>query len=137
MGIRFTASSGHYLSPEFGRKTAMLGVPLPVYADISANTLQEIPALSFTENRDHVILPALSQLHNHLVYTGDPDDFAFDARPHMDKHNTVGKGWLDANYDRFDSDGKETAWMDVYRRFNHFGTFDNEFTDQLGISQDE
>jgi hypothetical protein len=135
MGIRFTASSEHYLSPEYDRKTAMIEVPLPIYDGLSAKPLQGLPSLTFGENRDHVIVPALRQLHNHLVFTGDPGDPDFDARPHMGKHNEVGRDWLEANYARFESDGDETAWMDVYRRFNQFGTFDNEFTDQLGISQ--
>lgn len=135
MGIRFTAPSEHYLSPEYERKTAMLEVPMPIYA-VDPVLAQGLPRLTFRENRDQVILPALSQLHNDLVFTGGPDDHEFDARPHMGKHNEIGKGWLDANYDRFRSDGDdETAWMDVYRRFNAFGTFDNKFTDQLGISR--
>lgn len=130
MGLRFTASSDHYLSPEHGRKTAMLEVPLPIYR-VQTKDLQGIPALSFQENKDHVVLPSLTKLHDHLVLSGGSSDIDFDARPHMGKHNTVDDDWLRANYDRYDT------WLDVYKRFNRFGTFDNKFTDQLGISMDD
>jgi hypothetical protein len=132
MGLRFTASSDHYLSPEYGRKTAMLEVPLPIYGEpgpaLNAKPLQGVPGLSFEENRDRVVLPSLTKLHDHLVTDGN---HTFDARPHMGKHNTVDAPWLEANYDEYDT------WLDVYERFNRFGTFDNKFTDQLGINMDE
>jgi hypothetical protein len=32
-----------------------------------------------------------------------------------------------------DDSEDETAWLDVYDRFNAFGTFNNEFTKQIGI----
>jgi hypothetical protein len=53
----------------------------------------------------------------------------------MGKHNTVDAEWLDDNYDYFDANGtdRETGWYQAYRRFNAFGTFDNKFTDQLGL----
>jgi hypothetical protein len=128
MGLRFTAASDHYLSPEHDRKTAMLEVPLPIYGNLSANVVQGIPSLTFDENREHVVGPSLSKLHDHLVTDGN---HAFDARPHMGKHNTVDEDWLERNYDEYDT------WLDVYRRFNRFGTFNNKFTDQLGISMTE
>jgi hypothetical protein len=61
----------------------------------------------------------------------------------MGKHNTVGKGWLRANYDYFDANAPEfpedaeVGWLQVYNRFNAFGTFDNKFTEQLGISNSQ
>lgn len=130
MGLRFTASSDHYLSPEHGRKTAMLEVPLPIY-EVQAENVQGLPGLTFEENRDHVVIPSLTKLHDYLVFTGGNSDIEFDARPHMGKHNTVDDDWLRANYDRYDT------WLEVYKRFNRFGTFDNKFTDQLEISMDD
>jgi len=133
MGIRFTAASEHHLSPEHGRDTAMLEVPMPVNA-LDANIAHETPKLSVDEIREYVAEPALNTLHNHLVFTGD-GSFEFDARPHMGKHNTVGAGWMNANYDYFDAANtdKETGWYQAYQRFNAFGTFDNKFTDQLDL----
>jgi hypothetical protein len=110
----------------------MLEVPLPIWT-VKATPINSVPALSFQENRKWVVEPALSKLHNHLVFTGN-SNIQFDARPHMGKHNEVGDRWLRANYDRYASDSEdETAWLDVYDRFNAFGTFNNEFTKQLGI----
>lgn len=143
MGIRFTAASDHYLSPErriktdddgeeVKLKTAMLEVPLPIYGDLKSGRYQ-VPSLTYEENRKYVVEPALTDLHNHLVFTGN-SNIQFDARPHMGKHNTIGDGWLKANYPKYDSNrDDETAWLDVYNRFNAFGTFNNEFTKQLGI----
>jgi hypothetical protein len=155
MGIRFTAASEHYLSPEKERPSeveksteqeqgvAMLEVPMPINP-IKENLNHQTPELNLHEIRELVVEPALTELHNHLVFTaGSNSDPPFEARPHMGKHNTVGKGWLRANYDYFDANAPgfpedaEVGWLQVYNRFNAFGTFDNKFTEQLGISNSQ
>lgn len=129
MGVRFTAPSEHFLSPEYERETAMVEVPLPVN-NANAFWRTKVPALTQDEMRDWVVEPALTKIQDHLRSS-------LPARPHMGKHNTVAAGDLDEMYDHFDasnSDDIDTGWYQAYKRFNAFGTFDNKFTDeQLGL----
>jgi hypothetical protein len=46
----------------------------------------------------------------------------------LGKLNHMNRRLLESRYPRF----KE--WLEAYRRFNCFGTFDNDFTDQMGIT---
>lgn len=52
----------------------------------------------------------------------------FDGRPHMGKYHSLERSDLEEMYEKFDT------WYDVYTQFNAFGTFNNGFTDDLGIS---
>lgn len=138
MGIRFTAPSEHYLSPEHGRTTAMVEVPLPVNnenKETNAFWRGKVPALTQDQMRDWVVEPALTKIHDHLrnEFGTDPKTA---AKPHMGKHNTLGAEDLDEIYEYFDASGTdaETGWYQAYQRFNAFGTFDNKFTnEQLGL----
>jgi len=129
MGLRFTAPSEHFLSPEFERQTAMVEVPLPVNREgneTNAFSRTDIPALTQDEMRDWVVEPALDKIERHLLDN-------FEARPHMGKHNNVDADWLDETYEYFDASNTEeveTGWYQAYRRFNAFGTFNNKFTDE-------
>jgi hypothetical protein len=129
MGLRFTAPSEHFLSPEFERQTAMVEVPLPVNREgneTNAFWRTNIPALNQDEMRDWVVEPALDKIESHLLDN-------FEARPHMGKHNNVDADWLDETYEYFDATDTEevdTGWYQAYQRFNAFGTFDNKFTDE-------
>jgi len=140
MGVRFTAPSKHYLSPEHDRTTAMLEVPMPVNP-LKANVDHQTPRLTVDEIRELVVEPALTELHDHLVFDSRSDPSKeFPARPHMGKHNTVDAEWLDENYKYFDAsdageDGPDVGWYQMYERFNRFGTFDNKFTDQLELDE--
>lgn len=134
MGIRFTAASEHFLSPEYaedGHATAMIELPLPLFepgGTAEAGSRPNPIPLNFDQMRKWVVLPALTKVHDELVFN-EP----YTARPHMGKHNTIGDPWLRANYDKYDPSDGTTGWLDAYNRFNHFGTFDNKFTKQLGI----
>ncbi len=136
MGIRFTAESSHYLSPEYGRKTAMVELPIPL-PHVQVGEVKPVPTLDQDEMRNRVVLPALTNVEQHV--RDALDDLG--PRPHMGKHNTVDASWLDRNYERFDAsdeEGDSTGWYQAYRRFNAFGTFDNAFTDeQLGLDEFE
>lgn len=132
MGIRFTAPSEHFLSPEFDRETAMIEVPLPVNnenKETNAFWRGKVPALTQDEMREYVVEPALTKIHDHLRST-------FPARPHMGKHNTLSEQDLDKMYEYFDASDNsdvDVGWLQAYNRFNAFGTFNNAFTSQLGI----
>lgn len=138
MGIRFTAPSEHYLSPEHDRTTAMVEVPLPVNnenQETNAFWRGKVPALTQDEMRNWVVEPALTKIHDHLrnTFGAEPKNA---ARPHMGKHNTLNAEDLDEIYEYFDASGTdaETGWYQAYQRFNAFGTFDNKFTtQQLGL----
>jgi hypothetical protein len=135
LGIRFVAGTHHHLSPEFGEgddpePRAMVELPFPIQDGFSrqpriGNT--DYPKLSKGDVRDRVAKPALAQVERKLVEEHG-------GRPHMGKHFTLGRGEIADLYPRFEGDG---GWLQTYRRFNAFGTFNNEFTDQLGISRGE
>lgn len=120
MGIRFTAASDHYLSPEHGRETAMVELPIPVASS------------GFVDIVIHdIIEPALTDVEQHVRETKKH----LHPRPHMGKHNTVTAEWLNENYELFDATGtdNDVGWIQAYNRFNPFETFDNKFTAQLGL----
>lgn len=124
MGVRFTAASEHYLAPEFERPTAMIEVPMPVLG-ANATLRSQVPDLAKWQIRDEVAKPALEVIEQRLIRE-------FEGRPHMGKHNSLTESDLRGMYDHFEEDG---GWMDTYRRFNAFGTFNNDFTSALGIDQ--
>lgn len=126
MGIRFVAGSDHHLCPEFERPSATIEVPFPV-EPVSAPLRPNVPALSKAEIRDRVAKPALHAIERLLVEE-------FDGRPHMGKTHTADASELEGLYPRFAAPPSE-SWTQTYRRFNPFGTFDNAFTDRLGISR--
>ena len=139
MGIRFTAASSHFLSPEYGRETAMVELPLPLPGEgkTAGRVKPGVPTLDHNEMRKDVVVPALTQVEQHIR----EEKQALAPRPHMGKLNSVGFEWLDANYEYFDhynpsakAGEVETGWYQNYQRFNAFGTFDNRFTEQLDIS---
>lgn len=132
MGIRFTAPSDHDLSGANAEWSAMVEVPFPV-AEANAKLLPEVPDLSETEIREEVAKPALAEFETHVVDT-------YGGRPHLGKTNTLDSETLSDLFEvevdgetrnTFDGEG---GWLETYHRFNAFGTFDNAFTDQLGIS---
>lgn len=156
LGVRFTAPSEHMLAPEFqstentdGDEStdsewpagfAMLELPFTVgRVDASrADWTTFIPGVG--------VLTGLARLTNALpsrdISQSEMVDMSkdalepieqrlrkdFDGRPHMGKHHSLERSDLEDLYDRFDT------WYDVYTQFNAFGTFNNGFTDDLGIS---
>lgn len=125
MGVRFTAKSGHFLSAEYDRPTAMLEVPFNVYEKgVYAAVRNNVPDLSEKELRDEVAKPALEEIEDPLVRK-------FDGRPHMGKHNTV-NARSNRKYMRPQNmyPGYE-KWLDAYRYLNRFSTFDGVFSDHV------
>lgn len=125
MGIRFIAPSDHYLSAAFDQWSAMIEVPFPVEA-ANAQLRPEVPNVSQSEMIE-IAKDALTEIETTLVQK-------YDGRPHMGKFNTLDRSTLTRLYDNFEGDG---SWLQTYHRFNFFGIFDNAWTDQFDISQDE
>jgi len=57
----------------------------------------------------------------------------FDGRPHMGKFNTIGEQGKPGVDDLYPS-GSIDVWQRVLKQFNAFGTFNNGFTEKLGLS---
>jgi hypothetical protein len=118
LGVRFVASSSHYLAPNYGRSTAFIEVP---FLQVSAKLNGE--KLSPEETIDRIAKPALKRievlLKQHSVLKG---------RPHLGKYQAQTRDDLKQQY------ANHEKWEAVFRRFNQFGTFENAFTDQLGLT---
>jgi FAD binding domain/D-arabinono-1,4-lactone oxidase len=116
-GVRFSSASNHYLSPAYGRASAWLEVvfalPTPLFH----------PKEKMARVREEIAKPELAKIETALCYQD-----TLHGRPHLGKHNTVTRARLERLFPKFD------AWLAAYRRFNAFGTFDNAFTDQLGLT---
>jgi hypothetical protein len=116
-GVRFSTASNHYLSPAYGRASAWLEVvfalPTPLFH----------PEKKMEEVRDEIAKPELARIEAALCYQG-----GLDGRPHLGKHNTLNRARLERLFPKFD------VWLAAYKRFNAFGTFDNIFTDELGLT---
>jgi L-gulono-1,4-lactone dehydrogenase len=119
LGIRFVAPSKHFLAPNYDRASAFIEVPFL----ITRSKPEGGEHLSREETRDRLAKPALREIEEALR-----DSRLFQGRPHMGKLNHMNRRLVESRYPRF----KE--WLDAYRRFNGFGTFDNDFTDQMGIT---
>lgn len=116
IGVRFGPPSRHFMSPAYGRPTAYIELPmLLAKAKIDKDKLDPAQML------DRIAKPELGRMVNELVP-------AFAARPHLGKHQALDPRLLDKAYPKLD------VWLESYRRFNAFGTFDSAFTDQLGIT---
>jgi hypothetical protein len=113
MGVRFAASSIHLLSANYGRETVYVEVPmvLPRLASRYARGLNDIAK------------PDLRRVANEILGA------KLDARPHLGKFNAVSNPQLATLFPFY------SRWYENYSRFNRFGTFNNDFTDQLGISK--
>ncbi len=143
LGIRFVAGTRHHLSPEFDEDRspeyaeaddpeprAMVELPFPIQDGFNRQPRigsKDYPKLSKEDVRDRVAKPALKKIERKLVEDHD-------GRPHMGKHFTLDRDDLADLYPRFEGEG---GWLQTYRRFNAFGTFNNDFTEQLGISRDK
>jgi D-arabinono-1,4-lactone oxidase len=116
-GVRFTSATNHFLTPSYGRATAWLEVvfalPTPIFH----------PEKKLKEVRDTIAKPELEKIEAALCYEG-----AIAGRPHLGKHNALDRARLERVYPRFD------RWLEAYKRFNAFGTFNSPFTDQLGLT---
>jgi hypothetical protein len=119
LGIRFVAPSKHFLAPTCDRASAYVEVPFLITPSRTENGEH----LGREETRDQLAKPALDEIERALR-----DSPTLQGRPHMGKLNHINRSLLERHYPRF----KE--WLDVYRRFNAFGTFDNAFTDQMGLT---
>lgn len=127
MGVRFVDRGEHALAPEYERHSAMIEVPFLVKTVGSDDGPID---LSNKEDMLAVGKAALGQIESMLVEE-------FDGRPHMGKCNNMNERRLRDAYERFDPDDElGFGWLDMYRRFNAFGTFDNAFTDDLGLGEE-
>lgn len=111
-GVRFTAPSEHYLAASHGRHTGMVEVPILVQAPQN----QEI------ERRIGLAKEALGAVEQALI--GDAD---LGVRPHLGKYTQMDRRDLERSFPKLD------RWLESYRRFNPFGIFDNDFTEQFEL----
>jgi hypothetical protein len=151
LGVRFTASSEHYLSAEYDGENewsrpdgvAMIELPFPVDR-VNARIVNTIADLLRLLNPANIIV-SLAQLLNLLPRRNisqkrlvklskqalKPIEEKLiekhDGRPHMGKYNSLDCKDLEEMYDEFDT------WHDVYLDLNAFGTFNNGFTNKLGL----
>ena len=115
MGVRTVAASKHYLAPNYRRKVTYIEVPFVLPK--RAKRREEV--LEGTARRE------LKKIEEFLCYR----DSHLKGRPHIGKLHNLNQDRVRELYPSFD------RWLEVYERYNSFGTFDNAFTDQLGISQ--
>ena len=118
MAVRFAAASLHYLAPNYGRATCYAEVVF-----LKAKTRDGGETFSPEETIERIAKPALSRIGRIIE-----DDPRLQGRPHMGKHNAMTREKLQKQYASFEK------WEAVFRRFNQFGTFENDFTDQLGLT---
>lgn len=122
MGVRFTDSSDQFFSPEFGRKTAMIEIPIPVSeGKTKANLRTNVPTLTQDELREHVAEPALEKIEDVLVKE-------FNGRPHMGKHNSINANSSRRYMRPQHIYPKYDEWKTAFNYFNKFGTFESEFS---------
>ncbi len=117
-GIRFAAPSKHYMASNYGRATAYIEVAMTLPSPLIGKDKAQ------AEVRDSIAKPDLTRLEEKLCYVSGH----LGGRPHLGKHNTLNYARATQVFPSF------SKWLAVYRRFNPFGTFNNQFTDQLGIS---
>ncbi|MEF8900203.1 MAG: FAD-binding protein [Halovenus sp.] len=141
MGVRFVSRGPHALSPEYLGEddrpvpVAKIEVPFMVrpYYEINRRVGKLVPetVIDQGEMLEHAN-SALKAVEDRLyeMVGGKPDELEF-ARPHMGKTNHVGRGQLERFYEGFDT------WQAVHQEFDAFGTFDNGFTRNKGISIDD
>jgi L-gulono-1,4-lactone dehydrogenase len=118
-GVRFSDASGHYLSPAYDRATAWIEIVFALPTPLLR------PDRTLAEVRDTIAKPELTKIETALCY-GDE----LEGRPHLGKHNTLDRSRLEQLFPEL------ATWLAAYRRFNAFGTFSSQFTDQLGLDQD-
>lgn len=118
LALRFVAPSSHHLAPNYGRSTAFLEV-----AFLQAKAKLDGKKLSPEETIDRIAKPALQRLERRLKNHSE-----LAGRPHLGKYHTQTREDLTRQYAEYEK------WETVFRRFNQFGTFENSFTDQLGLT---
>jgi FAD/FMN-containing dehydrogenase len=121
ISVRFTAPSKHFLSPAYDRATVFIEVAM-----VLSSTRPNGKKLDRYQMRDRVAKPALDEIENRLCFEGERL-----GRPHLGKYNNLDRKLLMNMFP------KAGTWLDTYRRFNSFGTFDNAFTDQLGLTGED
>lgn len=123
IGIRFTAPSAHYLAASYGRYTGMLELPILVEAPRPPHKTEKQVERE-VRRRLRLAKTELEAIERELRA-----DAGLRVRPHLGKYTEIDRQGLEASFPRLD------RWLDAYRRFNPFGLFDNEFTDQFDLSR--
>jgi L-gulono-1,4-lactone dehydrogenase len=121
IGVRFTAPSKHFMSPAYERATAFVEVAM-----LKTKAKLDGDKIDADQMIDRIAKPELAKVEHELCYRGK-----LAGRPHLGKHNTLTRALAEQLFPRFKD------WVQVYARFNAFGTFDNQFTDQLGLTGEQ
>ena len=122
MGLRFTDKSEHFLSAEYGRPSAMVEVPFPVYDNgVKANLRPREPNLSQKQLREEVAEPALKEIESPLVKK-------FDGRPHLGKVNHVGVNSNSSHLRPQNMFPEYEKWLEAYKYLDNFDIFGGSFS---------
>lgn len=113
-GVRYVKSSKHYLAPEHERDTCTIEAPILLGAR--------------KKNKDESTSPAAVE-HMLESFYARFEAWPFPARFHWGQRNFIDYQDAKRTYPKF-----EGSWLPKMRQYNPFGTFDNAFTDRLGIS---
>lgn len=113
-GVRFVRRSAHYMAPEHDRDTCTIEAPILLGAR--------------KKNKDEsTSAGAIEQMLK--AFYDRFEAWPFPARFHWGQRNFVDYQDARRTYPKF-----EPVWLPKMRAYNPFGTFDNAFTDRLGIS---
>ena len=111
-GVRFVAPSRHFLAMQYDRPTCMIEVPmvLPNRTNKQAKEMSEFKK-------------ALEEIEKSLCYQKGH----LGGRPHWGQYNSLNRNHLEKLYDKL------PTFEMIYSRHNAFGTFDNDYTRQIGL----
>ncbi len=115
-GVRFVGPSQHYLAMQYGRASCTIELPMLLPNDLAKRRAQFQTFKRALESIEH----ALCYGSEHL-----------EGRPHWGQYNTVSRHWLERMYARL------PEFERVYSLHNAFGTFDNDYTRQIGLRRSE
>lgn len=124
IGIRFVAPSKHYLSMGYKMQTTTIELPLlkgtPSRVDRLAKKLFGALSLFFPSLHSRKqILKIYERIESRLYGLG--------GRPHWGQRHFIKRRRVAEMYPKF------KTWHANYKRFNALGTFDNEFTEEVGF----
>jgi L-gulono-1,4-lactone dehydrogenase len=113
-GVRFMRASRHHMAPAYGRDTCTIEAPILLGAR--------------RKNKDASTSPlAIDQMIAAFYHR-------FEAWPLPARFHWGQRHLTDAQDARRTYPAFAPKWVPAMRRFNPFGTFDNPFTDRLGLS---
>jgi hypothetical protein len=111
-GVRFVAPSEHYLAMQYDRPTCMIEIPMLLPNDAGKRAAQ------MREYKN-----ALEAIEDALCH----DRGNLGGRPHWGQYNGLNRTQLESLYEKL------PEFERAYSEHNAFGTFDNDYTRQIGL----